>query len=490
MKKGKQNFCKFGVFRLSVICFLFFVSGLSILHGYTEPQKEKIEMNTEIWQGVLKVSGVELRIVFNIIKSEDGHLSATMDSPDQGAKGIPVDEVSIKDGKWIINVKSIGGIFEGVVKGDVIEGKWTQAGQSFPIVLKQIEKVEEVKRPQDPEKPYPYIEREVVYENKRAGIQLAGTLTLPKGGGPFPAVLLITGSGPQNRNEEVFNHRPFWVLADYLTGRGIAVLRVDDRGVGQSTGSNAKATTEDFAEDVLAGIEYLKTVKEINSQKIGLIGHSEGGIIAPMVAVQSKDVAFIVLIAGTGLTGEEILYLQSALISKAEGANNEKIENDLKIQKSLYSVIKKEKDDKIAREKLKRILDVEIAKLSEEEKKSAGDVDAAIEQQINRLLCPWFRFFLVYDPKPILTKVKCPVLAIGGEKDLQVPPRENLSAIKKALKKGKNKDYTVKEIPGLNHLLQTAETGSVSEYAKIEETISPKALKIIGDWIKLWTEVK
>jgi len=332
-------------------------------------------------------------------------------------------------------------------------------------------------------KPYPYKEEEVTYKNKDAGISLAGTLTLPSGDAPFPAVLLITGSGPQDRNETIYNHRPFLLLADYLTRQGIAVLRVDDRGVGKSTEGFSQATSEDFASDVLAGIEYLKARKEINPKQIGLIGHSEGGLIAPMIAAKSPDVAFIILMAGTGLTGEEILYLQGALIFRAMGVSEEDIIKKCQFNEKIFSVLKEEEDSEIAEERLRQMFMEDWEKMSDEEKEQIGDPEAYLKAQLQSLLSPWLKFFLTYDPKPTLSKVKCPVLAINGEKDLQVPPKENLSAIEEALKAGGNQNYTIKEIPNLNHLFQTTQTGVPSEYAKIEETISPVALKIISDWI-------
>lgn len=437
-----------------------------------------------IWQGALKVSGMELRIVFNISQTPEGILTATMDSPDQGVKGIPVDEVILENGNLRLEIKSAMGIFEGKLREDglSIEGEWKQSGQLFPLVLERVDEVIELLRPQEPKKPYPHEEEEVVYENKQAAVKLAGTLTIPGQEGPFPAVLLISGSGPQDRDETLLGHRPFLVLADYLTRRGIAVLRVDDRGVGKSTGDFAQATSEDFASDVLAGVEYLKSRKEIDPKKIGLIGHSEGGIIAPMVAVQSSDVAFIILMAGTGLTGEEILYLQAALIARAEGASDEAIAKNRSLQEQLFTVLKEEPDDAVAEKRLRTIYEDTLseAELSEKEKEIA---EAAAEAEIQRILSPWFRYFLTYDPRPTLMKVKCPVLAINGEKDLQIPPKENLPAIEEALKLGGNNNYTIKELSGLNHLFQTAQTGSPSEYASIEETISPTALKIISDWI-------
>ncbi|AKB78267.1 hypothetical protein MSHOH_1784 [Methanosarcina horonobensis HB-1 = JCM 15518] len=443
-----------------------------------------------LWLGILQVQGgMELRLLFNVSISPDGSVNATMDSLDQGVKGIPVEAVTYKDGNLHLGVKSIRGAFDGTLKedGKTIEGEWKQSELTLPLVLSRINETPDTRKEQDPVKPYPYDEEEVTYENEEAGVKLAGTLTLPHSEGPFPAVILISGSGQQNRDEEILGHRPFLVLSDYLTRRGTAVLRVDDRGVGGSTGNFSQATTEDFAGDVLAGIEYLKSREELDPTRIGLIGHSEGGLIAPIVAVQSHDIAFIVMMAGPGIPGEEILYLQSDLISRAEGVDNETISRNEALMRSMYSVIKKEQNNTIAEEKLRKLLADELANMSEEEKQSSGyseaDLDAQVNAQVQALVSPWMRFFLTYDPSPTLMQVKCPVLAINGEKDLQVPPDENLQAIEKALKAGGNSDYTVKELPGLNHLFQTAETGSPSEYAKINETISPSALELIGNWI-------
>ncbi|OGD16942.1 hypothetical protein A2V47_05680 [Candidatus Atribacteria bacterium RBG_19FT_COMBO_35_14] len=449
-------------------------------------QQDTSEISIEgIWEGKLKVPGVELRIVCKISKNPDGSLTATLDSPDQGVTGIAVEKVMVKDNTLYLEINSVGGIFEGKISSDflTIEGHWKQSGQTLPLTVKRVDKAVEMLRPQEPKKPYPYIEEEVVYENKEAEITLTGTLTLPSEQDSFPAVLLITGSGPQDRNEAIAGHRPFLVLADYLTRQGIAVLRVDDRGVGESTGDFSQATSGDFASDVLAGIEYLKARKEINPKKIGLIGHSEGGIIAPMVAAKSSDVAFIVLMAGTGLTGEEILYLQGALISRAMGVSEEDIIKNRQFNEKIFSLIKEGKDEKTIEEKLRQMFMEDWEKMSDEKKEQIGDPEVFLKVQLQSLLSPWLKFFLTYDPKPTLSKVKCPVLAINGEKDLQVPPKENLSAIKDALVAGGNKNFTIKELPGLNHLFQTAQIGVPAEYAKIEETISPIALKIIGDWI-------
>jgi uncharacterized protein len=453
------------------------------------PAQQKIE---GIWLGTLTVPGAELRIVINLSKNADGKLIATLDSPDQGAKGIPVEEVTFVNGHLGLAARSLNGGYEGnfTSDGSSIEGTWSQNGASFPLNVKRVDKVDEKVRPQDPIPPYPYESKDVSYLNKSANITLAGTLTLPKNGGPFPAAILITGSGAEDRNETVFGHHPFLVLADYLTRRGIAILRVDDRGVGGSTGNSAKSTSNDFAGDVLAGIDYLKSLKEINPKQIGLIGHSEGGLIAPMVAVQSPDVAFIVLMAGPGETGEQIIYSQAALILKASGVPDDEIVKDRKIKEATFSIVKQEPNDTLAAVRLHKTIDSIMVRLTPEEKQGFGYTTEAMDGIFREILSPWFRAFLTYDPISTLTKVKCSVLAINGEKDMQVPPKENLKAIGDALKTGGNPDYTAAELPGLNHLFQMAQTGSPMEYATIDETISPKALSTIGDWIVARTSEK
>lgn len=435
------------------------------------------------WLGTLKFSGTELRIVFNV-QEDNGLLKATMDSPDQGANGIPVDSVIFDNSNIRFDIKAVNGYYDGIFNKDSMEikGNWHQGGV-LPLDLKKTDKVVSLNRPQEPKPPYPYKEENVTYENKNAGIKLAGTLTLPENTKHCPAVLLIPGSGKHNRDEEIFGHKIFKVIADYLTRRGIAVLRVDDRGVGGSTGNFEVSTDIDFASDAYAGVEYLKSRNEINPAEIGLIGHSEGGIIAPMVALKTKDVAFIVLMAAPGMPGDQLLYKQSALIAQAAGATDEEIQESLKLNKILYNIVKTTKDSSQAVEKLHNAFIDYYNGLSEKNKKQIGDPERIIAIQSKVLLSPWFKFFISYNPVPALEKLKCPVLAIDGSKDLQVPPKEDLDAIKAALKKGMNKNFEVKELPGLNHLFQTAKTGSPAEYGKIEETISPVALKTIGDWI-------
>ncbi len=437
------------------------------------------------WLGTLNVSGMELRIVFRVQKSDGGIYSVLMDSPDQGAKDIPVDNSVITDSTVRFEVKMINGFFKGrrEIQSDMLIGSWNQAGMSFPLTLHKTNKVENKLRPQEPAEPYPYKIEEVYFNNYNQNITLAGTLTIPEGEGSFPAVVLISGSGPQNRDEEIFNHRPFKVIADYLTRNGIAVLRYDDRGIGKSTGNFSTSTTKDFALDAQSAVKFLKTRPEIDNKKIGLIGHSEGGIIAPIVASENNDIDFIILLAAPGISGEELLYLQTELISKSFGKSDEQIQKDLEFNKNVYSVIKQDGSKEKMDQEILKLYDSYYKTMTEEQKSDPSNSKEYFENSINTLTSPWFRYFLTYDPKPVLEKVKCPVLALYGENDLQVPPIENKNALQYALKAGGNENFDIIVFPKLNHLFQTSNTGAISEYAKIEETFSPQVLKTIKDWI-------
>jgi hypothetical protein len=441
------------------------------------------------WIGTLKFSSVELRVVFRITKTEDGFFKAFTDSPDQQAYDIPVDEVVFENSNVRLEIKSIGGAYEGkLIDNTTIEGFLKQGGESMPLTLKKVDEVPVRKslRPQEPKKPYPYKEEEVLYENKAAGVKLAGTLTLPQSGGPFPAVHLIPGSGPNDRDELIWGHRVFLVLADHLTRQGIAVLRVDDRGVGGSTGDFSTVTIESSAEDALAGIQYLKTRSEIDPKKIGLIGHSYGGYVAPLAAAQSPDVAYIVLMAGGAMTLEEGIHLQTDIIYRLEGASDEAISLNRTVNQRIFDILRVEKDNGIVEEKMREVfeeLNPQVEKLSEEDRRKVELSYPLKFDSYKGFLSPSFRYDLFYDPSVALAKVKCPVLAIIGEKDTQVPPEPNLKEIEESLESGGNENYTVKKLLGLNHLFQTAQTGLPSEYSQIEETISPIALKIISDWV-------
>ena len=471
---------------------LFIMAGLTFIfpvQAYAFPDSNPGRMIEGIWQGTLRFSGMELRLVFTISRNPDNTLTATYDVPEQNVKGAPVDKITFAAKKLHLEILPIEGVFEGILSEDgvKIDGKWGQGGMELPLVLERAQAQPEIRRPQEPKEPLPYKSEEVAYENTDAKIRLAGTLTLPSLEGTFPAVLLLSGSGAQDRDETVFSHRPFLVLADYLTRKGIAILRVDDRGVGGSTGKFDEATAEDYAADAEAGVAYLKNRKEIKGESIGLIGHSEGGIIASMVAAQSPDVAFIVLIASPGLPIKEMETSGRMSTLKAKGASQSLIDKSLALQERLFAVIRHNTDGKTVKDEFTSVITEYFKGLSDDERKitrvSEDILEIYIQDQFQRLHSPWFRFYLPFDPGKVLQKVTCPVLAINGEKDTQVKAKENLQAIERALKTGGNNNYSVKELSGLNHLLQSARTGDISEYAKIEETMSPTALQLITDWI-------
>jgi hypothetical protein len=435
------------------------------------------------WLGKLEVSGITLRIVFNLSSVGKDSLTVTLDSPDQGAKGIKIGPVSINGNNIKISAAVLRGEYNGTFKNDtLIEGKWTQAGMTYPLDLAKLKAEFTLNRPQEPKPPYPYNTQDVSFRNEKASINLGGTLTTPAGEGPFPAVILITGSGAQNRNEELMGHKPFLVIADYLTRHGIAVLRYDDRGVGKSEAGPAGATSADFATDVEAAIRYLKSVSSINSKKIGLAGHSEGGFIAPIVAAQDQDVAFIISLAGTGVSGEQVILRQAYDINKASGMSGKELNSSMELSKKLYSVVRKEPDNRKATQRMSAIVKKSLIK----EKKSDEEINKGLEQfkaSAATITSPWFRYFLFTNPADFWEKVKCPVLALDGEKDLQVAADENLPAIEKAVKKGGNTNIKSLAMPGLNHLFQHCTTGLPSEYGKIEETFATDVLKIMSDWI-------
>ena len=423
------------------------------------------------WEGAINAGALRLRIGVTITVQPDGALSATMDSPDQGAYGLPLNDVTFAEGVLRFTLKRANGAFEGKLnaEGTGIEGTWTQ-GIAMPLVLKKVDKLSKPVRPQEPKPPFPYRSDDIVIANAAGKSELAGTLTRPEGNGPFPAVVLITGSGLQNRDEELMGHKPFLVLADYLTRHGIAVLRYDDRGAGKSTGDVASATSEDFAGDAWAVWQTLRGRPEIDPKRIGLLGHSEGALIAPMLAASHPEIAFIVMLAGPGVTGEQVVLAQAAAIMKASGAPEEAIAVNTSLQKQGFAVLREETATA-------RI----VERLSAIPVPGPKEGSAALVKQFSS---PWLRYFALYDPAPALIKVRCPVLAIGGALDLQVLPDQNLPVIEAALRQGGNKDATVMRLPGLNHLLQTAKTGLPAEYAQIEETMAPAALETIAVWIR------
>ena len=437
------------------------------------------------WIGTLDFGTAKLRIVFRILPDTEKGVTAFLDSPDQGAKDIPVAGVTFEKDSLTLLIPLIGGSYGGRLDPTsmVMSGIWKQGGSEWPLDLEKTTEETDLKRPQEPKPPFPYEILEFSFFNAKDSVYLAATLTMPKSDTPVPAVVLVTGSGPQDRDEALVGHRPFWVLADYLTRQGFAVLRYDDRGFGKSTGDFASATTLDFASDADAAVSFLKTRKNIDASKIGIIGHSEGGIVAPITAAGNPDVAYIVLIAGPAVTGREIINLQSELISRAEGGDEAEIQKSLKFQSRLFSILESEPDSAKAHELLladyKQYMDSLPDSMKSDETVSAQQRDQALKTVNN----PWFRFFLFYDPIPILSQVRCPVLALYGEKDLQVPPVQNAKVMENALKAQGIAESKVVVLPDLNHLMQKADTGAISEYSKIEETINPSALQTISEWL-------
>jgi pimeloyl-ACP methyl ester carboxylesterase len=425
------------------------------------------------WMGSLDVNGKSVRIALHL-KQDGGRWSGTFDSPDQGALGLAMDHVEMDGNKLVWKMGAAGIVYEGVFDpaSGAISGTFSQGGGKLPLQFKHVAAPAPLVRPQEPKPPFPYVSEAVSYPNPQAeGVRLSGTLTKPKGPGKFPAVLLITGSGPQNRDEEVSGHKPFLVIADFLSRRGIAVLRVDDRGVAESTGDFATSTTADFATDVEAGVRFLLRRPDIDARHIGLLGHSEGGVIAPMVAVRMPEVAFLILLAGPGAPGDETIVQQVYRLNLAGGASEESAKRAREFERAVLNIVKAEPDAQALERKLMALAE------------GIPGGQQGLKAELPILNSAWYRFFISHDPRTDLAKVKVPVLAFNGSKDTQVDADQNLPAIEAALRKGGNRDVTIKLMPGLNHLLQPCKTGEVSEYLSIEQTMAPEVLDLIADWI-------
>jgi pimeloyl-ACP methyl ester carboxylesterase len=435
----------------SLILILISLSGFYQIQAQNQIYKKSVAGS---WLGKLDLGAVSLRLIYNLRINENDSIVASLDSPDQGAKGIKIGPVTLDSNKIKIMAPLLLSEYNGTIKNDtLIEGTFKQAGKTLPLNLKKLKKTFTFNRPQKPKSPFPYISEDVTFKNEKADITLAGTLTVPEGNGPYPAVIMITGSGSQNRNEELMGHEPFLVIADHLSRNGIAVLRYDDRGVGKSQNTSSPSTSADFATDAESAFNYLKTNTRIDPKRIGLAGHSEGGIIASMTASANRGIGFVISLAGPGVTGERILYKQNYDLSKALGMEEKELKAAISMSRKMYSVVK-----------------IETAL-------EGFPVSAAT------LTSPWYRSFLVTDPADYWEKVTCPVLALNGEKDLQVAADINLPAIEKSLKSGGNNAVKTIKFPELNHLFQHCKTGLPSEYGEIEETISPEVLKAMSDWI-------
>ncbi len=423
------------------------------------------------WKGQIDLGGQQLEMAFNIKAAENGY-SATLDVPAQGAFDVPVDKTVFQDNHLQLTLSAMGASYSGTLKGEAIEGEFTQHGMAFPLNLAKGEKEAPKARPQDPQPPFNYRAEEVTFTNKKEGNTLAGTLTIPEGDGPFPALVLVSGSGQQNRDEELMNHRPFWVIADYLSRRGVAVLRYDDRGMGGSTGEVLNATSLDFSYDAEAAFDYLLNRKEINASQVGILGHSEGGLINFMVAERRPEVAFLVSLAGPAVNGIEVLKEQQAAILRAQGMTEEAVQFSSNANAQLFEVVETSSDRVEADSLLRQLL------------KGWGYNEELTEQTVGQMASPWMYYFLKYDPTDAIVKTTCPALLLNGSKDLQVLASQNLPAYEKIIAEHGKTNLTLRELPDLNHLFQHCETGSPTEYVEIEETISPEVLEAIVEFVK------
>ena len=452
------------------------------------------------WRGLITAGGANLHLVFNIKKTSDTGYTATFDSPDQKVLGIACSRAyKIKDSVFI-ELAIIKGSYKALWDGkDSFKGVYQQGGGHIALEMNRITEEEKAGlskdpvRPQTPKPPFNYVSEEVEYDNADKSMHYGATFTRPKGDGKYPAVIIISGSGTQDRDGTIFGHKLYWVLADYLTKNGIAVLRVDDRGAGKSSlGKDiSSATSLDFSYDVETSLNYLETRTDVDKKHLGLIGHSEGGIIAPMVAARRKDVNLIVLWGAPAIGGAKIQTEQSADAILAQGVDS----TIVNAYKNLHLRIL----ELFASSPNKEALDQKIVPVFDNWKKVQNEATISTLFRGNTHItaqdlfagynslygAAWWRFFIAYNPEKDLSKVKCSVLAINGSKDVQVNAKSNLSEIRKILTENGNKNVEVEELPGLNHLLQTAIKGDVSEYEKISETMSPEAMKIISDWIKI-----
>ena len=430
------------------------------------------------WGGILKIQENQLKVVVNL-KFKDSVYTATMDSPDQNVFGIPVKEVSFENSVLKLKIPSMFVEYSGVFVIDKFLGSFKQGGQTFALNLSK-RVVKEPKRPQTPTAPYPYYSENVTFENKSAGATLAGTLTLPSKDGKYPVVVLVSGSGQQNRDSEIMGHKPFLVLADYLTKNGIGVLRYDDRGVGESKGSLIGVTTYDFTDDAIAAIEYLSQRKDVSV--IGMIGHSEGGMIAPLAATKCDKIKFIVMMAGPAVPGREILAKQNTEIALRSGVDSSQVMLFEQLNRELYDIVKIAPKSS----ELKSLIKEKLITASK------GAVsDEVADKQAAQLTSSWMVGFLNFNPAKYLSTLKIPILAVYGTNDTQVDSKMNINAVKQIFSNNYNMNVTtnnkhviIAELQGLNHLFQESSSGLPNEYASIEQTISPKFLVLLNEWMK------
>ncbi|WP_282055424.1 alpha/beta hydrolase family protein [Maribacter luteus] len=425
------------------------------------------------WRGEMDIQGNKLRLSFEIKEDSLGY-TATMAVPQQNLSDLEMERVVFMDSILTISMPPMNMKYSGrLINGNQIDGQFEQNGIKLPLSLTK--GGNGYRRPQEPIPPYDYVSREVMFENQIDNIVLSGTLTIPKSSSAYPVIIIVGGSGPQNRDGQMFAHKPYLVISDYLTKNRIGTFRYDERGVGNSEGDLASVGFDEQVNDLDAAIDFIKKNSGMNPSSVGVIGHSLGGILATDVAVKRTDIDFIVLMASPGVNGKQLLLSQKAVIEKKMGAPNESVQKGQEIFGGVYDIIIRNERDTASKDSIYSYLGKKMGKdLSKEQITSIAD----------QLTSPEITGILRSRPSELLEKLNCPVLAINGSNDLQVDPKENLSAIEIALSRGGNKDFKVMELQGLNHLFQESNTGLPNEYSELEQTISPKALEIITEWIR------
>lgn len=452
---------------------LLLVAGLAVPSAPAQPLADTTMAGS--WLGTLSTPGGDLRVVFNLNRTPDGQLTGTMDSPDQGATGIPLSDVTRSADTLRIAVDAIAGRFAGVVNmtAGTVDGQWAQGPARLPLVIEKVDAAPTVARPQVPEAPFPYESREVTFSSAD-GTALTGTLTLPEGDGPHPGIVLIAGSGPQDRDAAVAGHPLMLVWADVLTRNGFAVLRYDERGVGASGGVHETATTADLSVDTEAAAEALAGRAEVDDDRILLVGHSEGGMIATLVATRSETVDGVVLLASPAVSGSEILSDQLDVRARANGIDERTRAMQQGTQARIFRAIETNASDSLAMAKELRAIMIDSRGIDGEE---------VIQQEVRRLTSPWLRAFIAYDPAEDLERLDVPVLAVYGSNDKQVLPEKNADALRTALQASDASDVTIRTLTGLNHLLQPSDTGRPVEYGQIETTVAPEAIETVTEWL-------
>jgi len=439
----------------------------------------------ESWVGTLNAGGQSLRLQFRMLEQADGKHVTKFDSLSQDTKGLPAEsEITGQHVKF--EVKILKATFEGALNedGTKLIGTWSQ-GIPLPMTFEKVltpEDVQERKRPQTPKGPFPYDIRNVRFKSHATDVTLDGTLTLPRTSKAQTAVVLVSGSGPQDRDETLLQHKPFHVIADHLTRNGIAVLRYDDRGFGKSAGDHATATTIDFAKDAAGAVAFLRSQPEVDAARVGVIGHSEGGLIAPLVAADDPQLGCIVLLSGCGVPGDEILQKQSTLISRGEGIPEATITTNNTVRNAVIKAIQQADTNADMTGIITSALKSVRTTMPEDQRADFETTDATIAVW-QQLATPWMRFFISYDPRLTLQKIQSPALVLTGDLDLQVWHEQNIPEIETALQKADVPFRTV-VFPKLNHLFQPAKTGSVSEYLEIETTVDPAVLNELTNWIQ------